>query len=239
MKNYLLSYLNKRMVEEQKEKVPFTKQAGPVITISREVGCGGLQLCHQLEAELNKSVYCKKWQVISKEVLSESAHELKVAPEKVERLLKLNQHFAFDEILSAFTDKYYKSNRVIMKTVREVIRNFAVDGCCIILGRAGHIIAGDIKNSLHIRLVAPIDWRVSRLAVRKGFSQADALQYIRETDQERENLHRYFLKEKESEANYDLIIDVSGFTQEKVVSIILHAFECKNIPEDPKKVPYF
>lgn len=239
MKNYLLSYLNKRMVEEQKEKVPFVKQAGPVITVSREVGCGGLQLCHQLETELNKSVYCKKWQVISKEVLSESANELKVAPEKVERLLKLNQHFAFDEILSAFTDKYYKSSRVILKTVREVIRNFAVDGCCVILGRAGHIIAGDIKNSLHIRLIAPIDWRVERLAAKKDLSGAEALQYIRETDQQRENLHKYFLKEREIEENYDLVIDVSRFAPDMLVRIILHAFECKNIPEDPKKVPYF
>lgn len=229
MKNYLLSYLNKRMEEEQ-EKTPFVRPAGPVITISREVGCGGLRISHHLAAKLNKHGYGKKWQVISKEVLSESAHELQVTPEKVERLMKLNQHFTFDEILTAFSDKYYKSNRVIMKTVREVIRNFAVDGCCIILGRGGHIIAGDIKNALHVRLIAPVEWRVDRISASRGLSSSDALQYVRETDLERDNLHKYFLKEKGAEENYDVVIDVSRFSEGMVVQLISYAFECKGIP---------
>ena len=239
MKNYLVDYLNNRMAEEEKEKAPFVKSPGPVITISRQVGCGGLHISHQLAAEMNKSVVCKKWQVISKEVLSESAEELKVAPEKVERLLKFNEHFTFDEILSAFTDKYYKSNRVILKTVREVIRNFAVDGCCIILGRAGHIISADIKNALHIRLIAPVEWRVKRISASKGMSEADALLYIKGTDLERENLHKYFLKDKNVAETYDVVIDVSQFSADKVARLIAHAFECKGIDENMKKLPYF
>lgn len=237
MKNYLINYLNKRM-DELKEKNPFTKPTGPVITISREVGCGGLQISHQLAAELNKTVYCKKWQVISKEVLSESAHELQVAPEKVKRLMK-SERFTFEDILAAFNDKYYKSNRVIMKTVREVIRNFAEDGCCIILGRGGHIIAGDLKNALHVRLIAPFDWRVSQLTARKELSDAEAFQYIKDTDAERDNLHKYFLKDKNAEENYDLVIDVSRFPPGMVARLISHAFECKGIPENMKKIPYF
>jgi cytidylate kinase len=141
--------------------------------------------------------------------------------------LKFNEHFTFDEILSAFTDKYYKSNRVILKTVREVIRNFAVDGCCIILGRAGHIISADIKNALHIRLIAPVEWRVKRISASKKMSEADALQYIKGTDLERENLHKYFLKDKNVKETYDVIIDVSQFSADRVARLIAHAFECK------------
>ncbi len=239
MKNNLLSYLNKRMEEAEKEQTPFVKPAGPVITISREVGCGGLQISRQLAEELNKYAYCGKWQVVSKEILSESAQGLQVAPEKVERLMKLDQHFAFDEILAAFTDKYYKSNRVIMKTVREVIRNFAVDGCCIILGRGGHIIAGDIKNALHIRLIAPLDWRVNRISESRGLPHAEALQYVKETDQERDLLHKYFLKDKTAEENYDLVVDVSRFSKSMVVRLISYAFQCKCVPDNPNKTPYF
>ncbi|MGD9556080.1 MAG: AAA family ATPase [Mangrovibacterium sp.] len=235
MKNYLLSYLNKRMEEEENEKVPYVKPPGPVITISRQVGCGGLQISKLLEDEMNKQHHGEKWKVISKEILSESAQELKIAPEKVERLLKLDKHFAFDEILSAFTDKYYKSNRVILKTVGEVIRNFAEDGCCIILGRAGHILAADIVHALHIRLVAPVEWRTERLSGIRGFSHEQALQYIRETDLERENLHKYFRTPKCTGENYDLVIDVSRFSTEKVVSLISFAFASKGIDEHFKR----
>ncbi|MGV8092632.1 MAG: AAA family ATPase [Mangrovibacterium sp.] len=238
MKNYLVNYLNKRMEEDG--QTPYVKTPGPVITISREVGCGGLQVSHLLAAEMNKIVYCKRWQVISKEILNESAQELQVAPEKVERLLKLNEHFTFDEILSAFTDKYYKSNRVILNTVREVIHNFAIEGYCIILGRASHIIASDIRNALHIRLVAPTDWRVSRISASKGFSRAEALQYIKETDIERDNLRKCFLKDKNAEDNYDLVIDVSRFSEDMVVRLIAQAFELRGIGEENlKKFPYF
>jgi len=240
MKNYLVSYLNKRMEEaEANEKSPYIKVPGPVITISREVGCGGLQISHLLAAEMNKHVFEKKWQVVSKEVLVESAQELKVAPEKVERLLKFNANLTFDEILSAFTDKYYKSNRVILKTVRDVIHNFAVDGCCIILGRAGHVISGDIQNALHIRLIAPVEWRVKRISSSRKISEAEALQYIKETDLERENLHKYFLKDKNAVETYDVVIDVSRFATEMVVQLIAHAFDCKGIAENMKKFPYF
>lgn len=227
------------MIEEEKKKTPYIKTPGPVITISRQTGCGGLQISHQLASELNKAVVYKTWQVMSKEVLNESAQELKLAPEKVERLLKVNEHFAFEEILSAFTDKYYKSNRAILKTVREVIRNFAVEGYCIILGRGGNIIAGDIKNALHIRLVAPIDWRVNRLCSIRGLPRAETLQYVKDTDMEREHLHKCFLNEKNTDENYDLVIDVSRFSTNMVVKLIVHAFECKEIAENMKKSQYF
>jgi cytidylate kinase len=124
---------------------------------------------------------------------------------------------------------------VILKTVGEVIRNFAEDGCCIILGRAGHILAADIVHALHIRLIAPVEWRTERLSGIRGFSHEQALQYIRETDLERENLHKYFRTPKCTGENYDLVIDVSRFSPEKVVSLISFAFACKGIDEHFKR----
>ncbi len=240
MENTLLNYMNKRFGELGKKQVPGTKVAGPVITISREVGCGGLKLSRKLAEELNQGGFCKQWQVISKEVLSESANELKVAPEKVSRLFISNEHFTFDEILAAFTDKYYKSNRVILKTVREVIRNFAIDGCCIIVGRAGHIIASDIENALHLRFTAPLEWRVDSISTSKNISRAEALKFIQETEKERDIFRRQFVKRKGVEENFDLVIDVSRFTSDQIVKLIKASFEIKGIPERMrKKAAYF
>ena len=239
MENYLINYLNKRLGEYWKTQIPGIKTAGPLITITREVGCGGLSISKQLAEELDKTFICKKWQVISKEVLNESAHELKVAPEKVSRLFTSNEHFTFDEILAAFTDKYYKSNRVILKTVREVIRNFAVDGYCIIVGRAGHIIAADVENSLHIRLTAPLQWRISRIAENKNFSADEAVRYIKETEEERDIFRKYFTKDKKNEGSIDLVINVSRFTPEQIVRIIVQSFVLKCIPENIRaNVPF-
>jgi len=240
MYNTLLNYMNRRLGDEEKKTAPSFKIAGPVITISREVGCGGILVGQHLAEELNKSVYCKQWQVISKEVLSQSAKELKVKQQKVDRLFASSEHFTFDEILSAFSEKYYKSNRVIMKTVREVIHNFASDGCCIIVGRAGHLIASDIDNSLHVRLVAPMKWRVDSIAARRQMSKADALKYINDIEKERTVFRDYFRKNKDEQESFDLTIDVSRFELTDLIKLIIKAFELRGIPERMKKnVPYF
>lgn len=236
-KNHLLSYLSKRM--EEKEKSASARKEGPVITISRQVGCGGLQISDLLAAEMNRNNFEKRWQVISKEVLNESAQELKVAPEKVERLLNRDEHFTLDEILAALTDKYYKSNRVILKTVKEVIRNFAAEGNCIILGRAGRIITADIADALHVRLIAPLEWRMQMLAGRRGISVTEALSYIKETDLQRESLQKYFLKDKNVEFSYDLVLDVSRFSSDNVAKIIACAFYCMDFTVLHKEHHYF
>ena len=240
MENTLLNYMNRRFGGEGKRLVQGVKPAGPVITISREVGCGGYKLGLLLAAELNREIFCKQWQVISKEVLSASAHELKVTPEKVNRLFASNEHFTFDEILGAFTEKYYKSSRVISKTVREVIRNFAIDGCCIIVGRAAHLMAADIENALHVRLFAPLEWRIEAISASKNMDQETALKYIRETEKEREIFRQHFFKSKNEQERFDLMLDVSRFEPFKLVAIIMTAFEMRGIPERMKKaVPYF
>jgi cytidylate kinase len=232
--------MNKRLGEEVKKTALDYQHSGPVITISREVGCGGILLSQNLAGELNKSLFCRQWQVISKEVLSQSAKELSVKQTKVDRLFSTTRHFTFDEILSAFSEKYYKSNRVIMKTVREVIYNFASDGCCIIVGRAGHLIASDIEDALHVRLVAPIEWRVNSIAARKQLNKADALKHINEIEKERIVFRDYFRKNRDEEERFDLTVDVSRFETSQLVKLILNAFELRGIPERMKKnVPYF
>ncbi len=232
--------MNRRVGDERKKSPSPNRMAGPVITLSREVGCGGIAFASLLAEELNKAVYCKKWQVVSKEVLHASANELQVHPEKVHRVFSREEHTTFDEILSAFSSKYYKSNRTITKTVREVIRNFACDGCCIIVGRAGHLIADDIENALHVRLVAPIRWRVDSLMVRKKLEHADALKYIKETDKERTIFRDHFRKNKHEEERFDLVVDISRFEIAQVVKIVLAAFEARGINERLKKtIPHF
>jgi cytidylate kinase len=239
MKNTLLNYMNKRFGEVSKS--PYgSKSPGPVITISREPGCGGLKIAEKLAGSLNEFVTCKRWQVISKEILQQSAKELEIDPQKIRRVFTPNERSVFDEILDAFNAKSYKSDRAILKTVRDVIRTFAFEGCCIILGRAGHEIASDIEQSLHIRLVAPLDWRVDRLAFHKRISHQEAMDLIVELEKNREAFRKYYINKKQPEELYDLVIDVSKFPGDKIVQLIKTAVDLKGFKETSQTgVSYF
>jgi len=245
MENSLLNYMNKRFGEisqarHQGARLQHAHIAGPVITISRQVGCRGIKTAQNLAEALNEFVICKKWQVISKEVLHESARQLELDPRKVNRLFTPDEHSTFDEIIEAFNAKMYKSDRMILKTVKEVIKGFAVDGCCIIVGRAGHIIAKDIEHSLHIRLEAPLDWRIEQIASRNNISMDEAVKFIAESEKKREAFRKHYLSKKHPEIMFDLVINISRFKPENVVRLIKSAAELKGITESLRSnVSYF
>lgn len=240
MENSLLNYMNKRFGDVSQQINPANQTAGPVITISREVGCGGLKIARKLSTTLNKYVFCKKWQVISKEILQHSAEELQLDPQKVNRLFTPTEHSTFDEILEAFNAKSYKSDRIILRTVKEVIRGFAVDGCCIIVGRAGNIIAHDIEHSLHVRLVAPLDWRIEKIASKHQVTRDEARHFIVETERKRDTFRKYYIHKKGNELYYDMVINVAKFKSDKIIELIYSAVEKKGIMENFKSsLSYF
>lgn len=239
MDNSLLGYLNKRLSEDKTSKKDFS-MAGPVITISRQVGCNGLKLARLLSARLNTHKLSADWRVLSKEVFSESARELDMHPEKVRRTFEESNKYTFQEILKAFNDKSYKSERKIMKTVKDVILTFAIDGFCIIVGRAGHIIAKDIKNALHLRLVAPMDYRVKNIMHNNQLNHADAIEFIEKVEKERTALRKAISDDNLKEDLFDLTVNRAMFNDEEIVDIIEYAVNKKKILQNYKpKIDFF
>ncbi len=238
MRNSLLIYLNKRLLGQEPNKKK-SMEAGPVITISREVGCNGLKLARLLATRLNTHKLSAEWRVLSKEVFNESARELNMDPERVRKTFKHADKYTFDEILKAFNDRSYKSERKIAKTVSDVILSFAADGFCIIVGRASHIIAKDIKNSLHLRLVAPLEYRINTIMNNKQLKRDEAINFIHRIETEREAFRNLVCKDKNTDDMFDLTINRDKFTDEEIVDIVEYAVNKKKIQEGYKNAMEF
>lgn len=240
MGNSLLIYLNKRLKEESSFNKDNLATAGPVITISREVGCNGLKLANLIAQRLNSRKLATEWKVLSKEVFHQSAKELNLEPERVRRILKQTNKYTFDEIIKAFNDKQYKSERRIIKTVSEVVRSFAVDGFAIIVGRAGHIIAKDIKSALHIRLVAPLEYRIKNIMENNRLNREEAILFIQKVENERNAFRNAMIEVKLHEDMFDLTLNRSSFDGEELVDIIEYAVDKKKILTGfERKVEYY
>lgn len=233
MGNSLLIYLNKRISENTSLKKNLDV-AGPVITISREVGCNGLKLARLLSARLNTYKPNAEWRVLSKEVFLESARELNMEPEKIQKTFKHSNKYTFEEILKAFNDKSYKSERKIVKTVVDVIYSLAIDGYCIIVGRAGHIIAKNIKNALHLRLVAPLDYRINTIMHNNQLNRTEAIDFINKVEKERMIFRTMISDENINSDLFDLCVNRAMFSDEEVVDIIEYAVNKKKIIQ-PRK----
>ncbi len=234
MENALTNYLNRRLHQYDLNYKAANSQPGPVVCITREVGCGGLNLASLLASEFDKLTAYKKWRVLSKEILTESARELDMDRTKLRNILKEGDRSLFDDILTSFNEKRFKSDKKITKALYELILSFANEGNCIIVGRAGHIITRDIRKSLLIKLTAPMDWRVKQIMTKNGCNLRNAIEFIEKTEKERENFRKYFSGESSHDDEFDLILNLNRIDTELAISMIIHAAKLKGLLEPNK-----
>lgn len=239
MSNALLSYLNKRM-DENKLVENSIGPPGPIITISREVGCNGVKLAKKIAKSMNKRNLDSEWKVLSKEVFFQSAKELDVQPEKVLRILRQSDRYVFNDILDAFSNKKYKSEKQIIKTVTNVIRTFAIQGFYVIVGRAGHIIAHDINNAIHVRLIAPLEYRIKTIMENNHLDREEAIYFIEKVEKERLAFRKSIGIVEYEEDVFDIFLNRASFDEKKTIELIESAIDKKNILKDySNKINYY
>jgi len=237
MENRLFEYMNRR-IGGGFTPAGQIKEAGPVITISRQTGCGASHIAWALCEELNakKSIPSVKtdgnavktdgntegkWSFINREILQKSAEQLNLDPLTLKHVIDDKDRGIMDQIVDALSTHSHKSDQKIMKTVQDVIRQFGVNGNVVIVGRGGASICSGIKKSLHIRLEAPEEWRIAQITQRLDFSRTFATQYIRKQDAERELLVAKLFGKKADRHVYDIEMNCSRFTEKEIVGAII------------------
>ena len=255
MENRLFEYMNRRIGGNF---IPMNtkKEAGPVITISRQTGCGARGIAWLICDELNKrnpSVKTDgngvktdgngvktdgngvktdgngKWKYINREILQESAEQLNLDPKAVEHVIMDKDRGIMDQIVGALSTHSHKSDQKILKTVQDVIRQFGNNGNVVIIGRGGASICSDIRLSLHVRLVATEQWRIAEIARRLDFSKAYATEYVHKRDMERELLVAKLNGKKHDSITYDVQINCNCFTEKQIADSILQIASIKGI----------
>ncbi|MCG8410722.1 MAG: cytidylate kinase-like family protein [Bacteroidales bacterium] len=230
MTNILLKYLAERHKSEIENNEELIKRA-PVITISREFGCPA-NLCASELAELLSQIEgsdSEPWKIISKEILEQAAKELGLTPDKIEFIFKFEKRSAVDEIMEALSSKYYKSERKIRNTIKNVIKDIGEQGRAIIVGRAGSSILKDMPNSLHIRLIAPINYRIKEISRKHKISIIEARKLTLDMDKKRAQLRKEFAGRSISDVDYDLIFNTMNFKPIEMAEIIMKAIHLKGI----------
>jgi cytidylate kinase len=232
MENRLFEYMNRRIGNDF---VPTGKieEAGPVITISRQSGCGASLIAWAVCEELNKNKADNKplpgWSFINREILQKSAEQLNLDTTALQHVIEDKDRGIMDQIVDALSTHSHKSDKKILKTVQEVIYQFGNKGYVVIVGRGGAAICGSIKRSLHIRLEAPEDWRIAEIIKRFDFSKSYATDYVRKQDAERELLvARLFGNQKNPHA-YDIEMNRSRFTEKEIVDSIIQIASIKGL----------
>ncbi|HHJ10060.1 MAG TPA: cytidylate kinase-like family protein [Bacteroidetes bacterium] len=215
----LSKYAYERLLERERHVV----NPGPVITISREYGCPSKPIAALLTDLINEKYAGKnKWHWISKEILEETARKLGLTPREIKHIFEYKERNLLEDLLIGQEKKnYYRSDWSIRKTLGEVIHATAMEGHCIIVGRAGVALTRDIEASLHVKLIAPEQWRTVQVTRIHDIPYEKASKLIREMDNKRKKFIEYYLKKEASNSIFDVIFNCSTLSKEEVAQTIL------------------
>lgn len=185
-----------------------------IITISREFGAGGGEICKKVAAKLNYDYY-------DKAIILRTASELGI---DVESILKWEEkipiNFGFGQSLFDFYSR--PINEKLYDAQRDIIRNFAEKGNCVILGRSANSILKEFDSTLHVFITAPIEFRLERMRNQlPNESDEKLIERIHTIDKHRQKYCSYNTgKQFGSAVEYDLCLNTAKIDIDKCVDII-------------------
>jgi len=201
----------------EKQKSP---RPGPVITLSREVGCDGDSIAKILAKKFDLVLY--DWKLV--EEIAKDSH----VSEQAVATLDENIAFELADWLTSFSagPPSFSANQY-MQSLRRVLFTVATHGDAIIVGRGANFLLPPEKRTVGLRLVAPLSARVKNIMQELGLSEESALMQIKQTENEQQ---QWVKKHTGADINnagfYHLVINTALVTPETIVQIvkeILHA----------------
>lgn len=166
------------------------KKPAPCFTIAREFGCQAYPLAEALVKRLNARIAGEPWVVIGKEILDEVARLSGFSVEQIEK--SQDTPSSLKAIFSMFLDSSRAEETKVFTHMRNVIRGFAQRGNCVLVGRGSVFAAQDLPNCIHLRLVAPYDFRVQKIMKSHQLSQSAAESFIELHQKQRDDFVKRF-----------------------------------------------
>jgi cytidylate kinase len=184
---------------QNRERKTEKKKPGPVITISREPGCGGSEIARKLARELNLDLAGQ--QIIQKVAVSaEMSAKVIASLDEKEVLLRDSWLESLFKIHHLWPGEY-------LFHLTKVIGTMGIQGNFIIVGRGAQYILPP-EDTFRLRFIAPMEFRIANVMKDSESSRGEAEQYIIKTDSDRRAfIRKYFNADVTDPSQYDMTIN--------------------------------
>jgi hypothetical protein len=228
MENLLRDYMERAFSDRGIENETGQR---PVVTISREYGCPSKMIAQLLTSQLNKRTdqgKQKKWRFINKEIVEAAARRLELNSTEVNYLFSSGGKGLVEDVLASFSPTYV-SNLRMRKTVISIVRTIAEQGYVVIVGRGGVGILSDHPDTIHIRLLAPRDWRIEAVHQSRNLEIKEAARLVDEMDKKRMAFIELITGGKFDACLFNIAFNCSSLSNELIVGSILGLMEAKKM----------
>lgn len=192
----------------------------PVITISREFGSGGHSIGKLVAEKLDIPFYDSE---IVERAAKATGLDVHFAEEQGEYSSRLDRWFT---TLSHFGDPQDQ----LFWAQSELIRRYADEGPCVIVGRCADYILGECGHlTLNVFIHASTKYRAARVLDKYGETSVSIGKRLDKKDRSRKAYYRYYTdREWGDYHNYHVILDPSMLGEETCASMIVQAAERMN-----------
>lgn len=190
-----------------------TKSHIPVITISAEPGSGGRVIAQHAAERLKLDLY-------DRDMVKTIAESAKISDAVIESIEK-ERLSGVQDFISSLVDDRYLWPGVYLQHLMRVVAVIAKHGNAIIVGRGVNFII-PAEERLAVRVVAPLDLRVLRVAEEHGVTLEDARRRVIH----RQNRRAAFIKQSfnadvADPVHYDLVINTGKLSMDATVGAII------------------
>lgn len=205
-----------------------------VITISRQVGSLGDELAERLAKELGYRYFDKF--LMTEIAISSGLTEAEVIDFSEDNYKVkgfFDQLFGRKTPVGTVTVKERdEKGKLVLTTkvfdeesslafVQTVIKKLVDWGNVVIVGRGGQVLLRNVSHVLHVRVIAPLEFRIENIMRQKGLTREDALKYISEKDRAaQEYLYRFYNVDWNDPELYHIVLNMGMLKIDHAVKVV-------------------
>jgi cytidylate kinase len=184
-----------------------------ILTISREYGSGGFEIGRRVAERLG-------YQLVDKERLFQDME--KAGPRWVRVAREV------DEVCPTLWERHDWQYRGYVAQMEDLILEYAAGDDVVIIGRGGSFLLQGVLFCLRVRLVAPLEARLTAIMARESLTREAAKRLIAKVDGERAcYIKANYGREWDVEQVYDLTLNTASLTYDRVVDILVEGLAAK------------
>ena len=187
----------------------------PVITLSREPGSGGKLVAKAVAERLDLDLF-------DQALINAMAENADTTTRVIRTLDERSLSMIADWVSAAISERHLwpdEVSRVLMRVIGTIGRH----GKAIIVGRGANFVLPP-ENRFRVRIIAPLEMRVNRVAETYGVTKKEAKRRVLRTESDRRAfVRKYFYSDIGDPANYEMILNTGTLSFESAVAAICSA----------------
>lgn len=205
--------LERYLQEHDPREEPASQAPGSVITISRERGSGGTAVGKMVAETLG-------WDFYDRELINHVADHMGAPVEHIESHDERSPGFLQNLLLQLLEGRRPTETQYLRALIR-ILRSIRARGRAVIMGRGAHLV---LPDALRVRIVAPTQIRIERLAAEENLTLAEARQQLLAADRDRAQfVSAYFGVDPADPCYFDLTINTAGVSLSQAAHLIVCA----------------